>query len=311
MGNETTVNRFILLGFSNVTSYTLLLFAVFLCIYIATVLGNVTIIAIINVDDALHIPMYFFLLNLSFLEIGYTSVTIPKLLENILALDKTISLRACATQMYFFLFFGATECCLLAVMAYDRYIAICNPLRYPIVMRKRTCIQLAALSWVCGCLVALGHTTFIFRLPFCDSNVINHFFCEIQPVLKLVCGNTYWNEIQIIVAAAFVILMPFMLILLSYIHIISTILKMQSTKSRQKAFSTCSSHLAAVSVFYGTAIFIYIRPKSSYSLNVDKFFSLFYSVITPIFNPIIYSLRNKEVKGALRKTVSKIIPSKI
>ncbi|XP_053218531.1 olfactory receptor 10C1-like [Podarcis raffonei] len=309
MENSTSVNAFILLGFSNVSDFKLLFFIVFLCIYLVTVFGNVIIIVIISVDAALHTPMYFFLRNLSFLEICYTSVTIPKLLENIVALDKTISLRACATQMYFFLFFGATECCLLAIMAYDRYIAICNPLRYSVIMRKRACVHFAALSWACGCLVAVGHTTFIFHLPFCDSKVINHFFCEIQPVLKLVCGDTYWNEIQIIVAAAFVILMPFMLILMSYFHIISTILRMQSAQSRQKAFSTCSSHLVVVSLFYGTAIFIYIRPKSSYSLNVDKLLSLFYSVITPILNPIIYSLRNKEVKGALRKTVLKLIPS--
>ncbi|XP_062994338.1 olfactory receptor 10C1-like [Elgaria multicarinata webbii] len=310
MENDSTVNTFILMGFSNVPDFKFLLFVVFLCIYIATVLGNVTIIVIINVDAALHTPMYFFLRNLSFLEICYTSVTIPKLLENTLARDKTISIRACATQMYFFLFFGATECCLLAIMAYDRYVAICNPLRYLVIMRKRVCVQLAALSWICGCLVAVGHTTFIFKLPFCESNHINHFFCEIQPLLKLVCGDTYWNEVQIIVAAAFVILMPFMLILMSYFHIISTILHMQSAKSRQKAFSTCSSHLVVVSLFYGTAIFIYIRPKSSYSLNVDKLLSLFYSVITPILNPIIYSLRNKEVKGALKKTVLKLIPLK-
>lgn len=311
MENVTAVNTFILLGFSNVLGFKLLFFMLFLSIYIATVLGNTIILIIINVDSALHTPMYFFLRNLSFLEICYTSVTIPKLLENILALDKSISLGACAAQMYFFLLFGATECCLLAFMAYDRYVAICNPLRYSVIMRKSVCVRLAAVSWICGCLVAIGHTTFIFHLPFCNSNVINHFFCEIQPLLKLVCGDTYWNEIQIIGAAAFVILMPFMLILLSYFKIISTILRMQSAKSQQKAFSTCSSHLVVVSLFYGTAIFIYIRPKSSYSLNVDKLLSLFYSIITPILNPIIYSLRNTEVKGALRKTVLQLLSSKL
>lgn len=310
MENITSVKTFILLGFSNAPRWQILFFVIFLCIYIATVLGNLLIIVIINVDSALSTPMYFFLRNLSFLEICYTSVTIPKLLDNILALDKTISLRACATQMYFFLFFGATECCLLAFMAYDRYVAICNPLRYLVIMTKTVCVKLAALSWTCGSLVAVGHTTFIFTLPFCGSNVINHFFCEIQPVLKLVCGDTYWNEIQIIGAAAFVILMPFMLILLSYFNIIATILRMTSAQSRQKAFSTCSSHLIVVSLFYGTAIFIYIRPKSSYSLNVDKLLSLFYSVITPILNPIIYSLRNKDVKGALKRTVLKLTYSK-
>ncbi|XP_060111537.1 olfactory receptor 10C1-like [Heteronotia binoei] len=310
MENVTSVKTFILLGFSNAPHWQILFFVIFLCIYIATVLGNLLIIIIINIDPVLSTPMYFFLRNLSFLEICYTSVTIPKLLDNILARDKTISLHACATQMYFFLFFGATECCLLAFMAYDRYAAICNPLRYPVIMRKRVCVQLAALSWTCGSLVAVGHTTFIFTLPFCDSNVINHFFCEIQPLLKLACADTYWNEFQIIGAAVLGQLMPFMLVLLSYFRIISTILRMKSSKSQQKAFSTCSSHLIVVSLFYGTATFIYIRPKSSYSPNVDKLLSLFYSVITPILNPIIYSLRNKDVKGALKRTLLKLMPSK-
>ncbi|XP_054848920.1 olfactory receptor 10C1-like [Eublepharis macularius] len=310
MENFTSVKIFILVGFSNAPHWQILFFVILLCIYIATVLGNLIIIVLIYVDSSLCTPMYFFLRNLSFLEICYTSVTIPKMLANILALEKTISFHACAIQMYFFLFFGATECCLLACMAYDRYTAICNPLCYPVIMRKKVCIQLAAVSWVCGGLVALGHTTFIFTLPFCDSNVINHFFCEIQPMLKLVCGDTYWNEIQVIAAAAFLILIPFMLILLSYFHIITTILRMKSAKNRQKAFSTCSSHLIVVSLFYSTAIFMYIRPKSSYSLNVDKFLSLFYSIVTPILNPIIYSLRNKDVKGALKKVVLKLVASK-
>ncbi|NXU33370.1 O10C1 protein, partial [Thalassarche chlororhynchos] len=243
--------------------------------------------------------MYFFLRNLSFLEICYTSVTLPRVLVNLLSSDTSISFAGCAAQMYFFLFFGATECCLLAAMAYDRYRAICNPLHYMDIMNKKVCMQLAACSWICGNLVALGHTTFIFSLPFCGSNVINHFFCEIQPVLMLVCGDTYWNELQIILAAAFVILMPFLLILVSYSLIISAILKIRSAKGRYKAFSTCFSHLLVVTLFYGTAVFIYIRPKSSYSLDVDKVLSLFYSVVTPILNPVIYSLRNREVKGAL------------
>ncbi|XP_077170167.1 olfactory receptor 10C1-like [Paroedura picta] len=310
MENVTSVKTFILLGFSNAPKWRILFFVIFLCIYIATVLGNLLIIVIGIVDSALATPMYFFLRILSFIEICYTSVTIPELLDNILSLDKNISLRACATQMYFFLLFACTESCLLAFMAYDRYVAICNPLRYPVIMRKRVCVQLAALSWSCGSLVAVGHTTFIFTLPFCESNVINHFFCEIQPVLELVCGDTYWNEVQIIGAAAGVILLPFMLILLSYSQIIATILRMKSAKSRQKAFSTCSAHLIVVSLFYGTGIFVCIRPKSTYSLNVDKFLSLFYSVITPILNPIIYSLRNKDVIGALKRTVLKLRPSK-
>ncbi|XP_039355307.1 olfactory receptor 10C1-like isoform X1 [Mauremys reevesii] len=308
--NHTSVSEFIILGFSNLPHMEHLLFLLFICIYFITVLGNILILILINVDPALHTPMYFFLRNLSFLEICYTSVTLPKMMANLLSEDKTISFAGCAAQMYFFLLFGATECCLLAVMAYDRYSAICNPLRYAEIMNKTVCVWLAAGSWICGSLVALGHTTFIFTLPFCGSNVINHFFCEIQPVLTLVCGDTYWNEFQIIVAAAFVIMMPFLLILVSYIHIISTILKMSSAKGRHRAFSTCSSHLTVVVLFYGTAVFIYIRPKSSYSLDVDKLLSLFYSVLTPILNPIIYSLRNKDVKGAIRRLGIKIFPPK-
>nr|XP_005309081.3 olfactory receptor 10C1-like [Chrysemys picta bellii] len=299
--NHTSVTEFIILGFANLPHMEHLLFLLFICIYFITVLGNILILILINVDPALHTPMYFFLRNLSFLEICYTSVTLPKMMANLLSEDKTISFVGCAAQMYFFLLLGATECCLLAVMAYDRYSAICNPLHYAAIMNKTVCVRLAAGSWICGSLVALGHTTFIFTLPFCGSNVINHFFCEIQPVLTLVCGDTYWNEFQIIVAAAFVIMMPFLLILVSYIHIISTILKMSSAKGRHRAFSTCSSHLTVVVLFYGTAVFIYIRPKSSYSLDVDKLLSLFYSVVTPILNPIIYSLRNKDVKGATKE----------
>ncbi|XP_029768460.1 olfactory receptor 10C1-like [Terrapene carolina triunguis] len=306
--NHTSVTEFIILGFSNLPHMERLLFLLFICIYFITVLGNILILILINVDPALHAPMYFFLRNLSFLEICYTSVTLPKMMANLLSEDKTISFVGCAAQMYFFLLLGATECCLLAVMAYDRYSAICNPLRYAAIMNKTVCVRLAAGSWICGSLVALGHTTFIFTLPFCGSNVINHFFCEIQPVLTLVCGDTSWNEFQIIVAAAFIIMMPFLLILVSYIHIISTILKMSSAKGRHRAFSTCSSHLTVVVLFYGTAVFIYIRPKSSYSLDVDKLLSLFYSVVTPILNPIIYSLRNKDVKGAIRRMGIKIFP---
>ncbi|NWH18622.1 O10C1 protein, partial [Grus americana] len=305
-GNKTSAIVFVILGFSHRPDMKVIFFILFLCIYIVTVLGNLIILLVINMDPVLHTPMYFFLRNLSFLEICYTSVTLPRVLVNLLSGDTSISLAGCAAQMYFFLFFGATECCLLAAMAYDRYRAICNPLHYMGIMNKKVCMQLAASSWICGNLVALGHTTFIFSLPFCGSNVINHFFCEIQPVLMLVCADTYWNELQIILAAAFVILMPFLLILVSYGLIISSILKIRSVKGRYKAFSTCFSHLTVVTLFYGTAVFIYIRPKSSYSLDADKVLSLFYSVVTPILNPVIYSLRNREVKGALFKMRMKL-----
>ncbi|XP_074826001.1 olfactory receptor 10C1-like [Natator depressus] len=306
MRKNTSMTEFVILGFSDHPDMNPVLFLVFLCIYIITVLGNIVIIIIISVDPVLHIPMYFFLRTLSFLEICYTSVTLPKILANLVSESKTMPFASCAIQMYFFLFFGVTECFLLASMAYDRYSAICNPLHYTAIMNKRVCIQLTGGSYICGTLAAMGHTTFVFTLPFCGSNVINHFFCEIQPVLKLVCGDTSWIEILIILGAAFVLMMPFMLILVSYICIISTILKIRSTEGRRRAFSTCSSHLIVVTMFYGTALVMYVRPKSSFSPDVNKLLSLFYSVVTPILNPIIYSLRNKEMKGALRKTGMKI-----
>ncbi|XP_053901905.1 olfactory receptor 10C1-like isoform X1 [Malaclemys terrapin pileata] len=306
MRKNSSVTEFVILGFSNHPDLSSIYFMLFLCIYIITVLGNILIIIIINVDPSLHTPMYFFLRNLSFLEICYTSVTLPKVLSNLLSENKAISFAGCAVQLYFFLFFGVTECCLLASMAYDRYSAICKPLQYMTIMNKRVCIQLTGGSCICGTLVAVGHTTFVFTLPFCGSNVINHFFCEIQPVLKLVCGDTYWIEIQISLGAAFVLMLPFMLILVSYICIISTILKIRSAEGRRRAFSTCSSHLIVVTLFYGTALIMYVHPKSSFSPDVNKLLSLFYSVVTPILNPIIYSLRNKEVKDALRKTGMKV-----
>ncbi|XP_073165438.1 olfactory receptor 10C1-like [Lepidochelys kempii] len=306
MRKNTSMTEFVILGFSDHPDMNPVLFLVFLCIYIITVLGNIIIIIIISVDPVLQIPMYFFLRTLSFLEICYTSVTLPKILANLVSESKTMPFASCAIQMYFFLFFGVTECFLLASMAYDRYSAICNPLHYTAIMNKRVCIQLTGGSYICGILAAMGHTTFVFTLPFCGSNVINHFFCEIQPVLKLVCGDTSWIEILIILGAAFVLMMPFMLILVSYICIISTILKIRSTEGRRRAFSTCSSHLIVVTMFYGTALIMYVRPKSSFSPDVNKLLSLFYSVVTPILNPIIYSLRNKEMKGALRKTGMKI-----
>ncbi|XP_062994084.1 olfactory receptor 10A7-like [Elgaria multicarinata webbii] len=304
--NETLVTEFILLGFTKRREMKVFLFVMFLCLYIFTVLGNIAITLVTSLDSALHVPMYFFLRNLSFLELCFTSVTIPNMLVTLYSEESRISFTGCAVQLYFFLLFGVTECFLLSVMSYDRYVAICIPLRYTTIMNKRVCIQLSAATCAVAIVVAAAHTSFMFTLPFCGSNVINHFFCEIQPLLELICDNTYWNELQVIVVAGMVLLLPFILILISYLQIITTILKMRSAKSRYKTFSTCSSHLIVVMLFYGTALFMYIRPKSSYSMDTDKWISLSYSVITPILNPIIYSLRNKEVKGALQKLVANI-----
>ncbi|KAF1445208.1 Olfactory receptor 10C1, partial [Pygoscelis papua] len=305
-GNKTSAIMFVILGFSHRPDMKVIFFILFLCIYIIKLLGNLIILLVINMDPVLHTPMYFFLRDLSFLEICYTSVTLPRVLVSILSSDTSISFAGCAAQMYFFLFFGATECCLLAAMVYDRYRAICNPLDYMAIMNKKVCMQLSASSWICGNLVALGHTTFIFAAALLRLQGDQPFFCEIQPLLMLVCADTYWSELHIILAAAFVIMMPFLLTLVSYGLIISSILKIVSAKGRYKAFSTCFSHLTVVTLFYGTAVFIYIRPKSSYSLDVDKVLSLFYSVVTPILNPFIYSLRNREVKGALFKMRMKL-----
>ncbi|XP_077015303.1 olfactory receptor 10C1 [Tamandua tetradactyla] len=309
--NISMVTGFILVGFSHLADFQSLLFSLFLTIYLLTVVGNLLIMTLVSADSALQSPMYFFLRILSALEIGYTSVTIPLLLHHLLTGQCHIPRSGCALQMFFFLFFGATECCLLAAMAYDRYAAICKPLRYPLLLSRRVCLQLAGSAWACGAMVGLGHTSFIFSLPFCGPNAIPHFFCEIQPVLQLVCGDTSLNELQIILAAALIILCPFGLILGSYGRILVTIFQIPSVAGRRKAFSTCSSHLIVVSLFYGTAIFIYIRPKASYDPATDPLLSLFYAVVTPILNPIIYSLRNADVKAALKRTIKKMGPAEM
>ncbi|XP_006271548.1 olfactory receptor 10A4-like [Alligator mississippiensis] len=305
-GNHTSVSYFVFLGFADYPELNSVLSVAFLLAYLITLAGNLLIIIITLADSALHTPMYFFLRNLSFLEICYTSVTIPKMLTSLFLDNKTISFIGCATQMYFLLFLGGTECYLLAMMAYDRYVAICHPLHYPVLMSSRVSMELAAASWITNFLVLMGHIAAIFTLPFCSSHEINHFFCDVPPVMELACGDTHGTEIAILLVALFFVLVPFVLILVSYAHIISTILKMPSAEGRYKAFSTCSSHLLAVIIFYGTACAAYLKPKSSHSANGDKIIALFYSVVTPMLNPIIYSLRNKDVKEALRRLSKKM-----
>ncbi|XP_067391418.1 olfactory receptor 10A4-like isoform X2 [Emydura macquarii macquarii] len=303
--NQTVVTEFILLGFSNFPQIQHLLFVVFLAAYVITLMGNILIILITTADPALHSPMYFFLRNLSCLEICFTSVIVPNLLANLLSENKTISFYGCMLQMYFFFFFGSTECFLLATMAYDRYVAICNPLRYTVVMNRRVCIQLAMTSWVSGIPVGTVQTSWLFSFPFCGPTEVNHFFCDSPPVLKLVCGDTYLFEMYAVTGTILIVLFPFILILASYVRIISTILRIPSAEGRRKTFSTCSSHLMVVTMFYSTASLTYFRPKSSYSPDTKKLLSLSYTVFTPMLNPIIYSLRNKEVKGALRRILGR------
>ncbi|XP_028641483.1 olfactory receptor 10AG1-like [Grammomys surdaster] len=296
---------FVLIGFSDLPNLQGFLFAVFSVVYIIILIGNFLIIIIISMDQTLQKPMYFFLVNFSSLEICYVSVTVPRILFNIGTQDRRISLMSCATQMSFFLVFGTTESLLLAVMSYDRYVAICNPLLYPLVMNPTKCIQLAAGSWLGGIPIQIGQTCQIFSMHFCNSYKINHFFCDIPPILKLACGDTSIHELSVYVVVMVVAALPFILVLTSYSKIIATILRLPTATGRAKAFSTCSSHLLVVLLFYGSATVTYLRPKSMHSPGTDKLLSLFYTIVTPMFNPLIYSLRNKEVILALKKLLPK------
>ncbi|KAM5184280.1 olfactory receptor 10AG1-like [Callospermophilus lateralis] len=303
--NVSTVVRFVLLGFSEFPNIQGFLSGFFPIIYMVVLIGNFLIIIITRLDPALHKPMYFFLGHFSSLEICYVSVTLPRILVSLWTQDRSISLLSCATQMYFFLMFGATECFLLAVMSYDRYVAICNPLHYPLVMNPKKCHQLAAGSWLGGVPVQIGQTWQIFSLHFCHSNQINHFFCDIPPILKLACGDTSVHEVSVYIVAMLFVVVPFMLILASYSKIGLTILRLPTAQGRAKAFSTCSSHLLVVVLFFGSASITYLRPKSNHSALTDKVLSLLYTIVTPMFNLMIYSLRNRDVIVALKRFMLK------
>ncbi|XP_029435478.1 olfactory receptor 1020-like [Rhinatrema bivittatum] len=299
--NKTKVTEFVFLGLVNTPPLNALLFLIFAVIYLMTLASNATIIVIIRLDSHLHSPMYFFLCNLALLEIWYTTTIVPKMLANFLQERKTISFTGCLTQLYFFNSLGGTESVLLTVMAYDRYVAICKPLSYLVIMNNRVCLWLVAVSGFIGFMNSLVHTVLIARLSFCKTNKINHFICDIPPLLKISCSETYVNEIVVSLLGVFLILGCFLLILISYIYIISTILKIHNAESRSKAFSTCSSHLIVVTIYYGTLIYTYMRPTSSYGLYQDRVVFIIYSAVTPLLNPFIYSFRNKEVHDAFRK----------
>ncbi|XP_034380598.2 olfactory receptor 10A4-like [Arvicanthis niloticus] len=301
--NSLSVKHFEFAKFSEVPGECFLLFFLILLMFLVSLTGNALITLAICTSPALHTPMYFFLANLSLLEIGYTCSVIPKMLQSLVSEARGISWEGCATQMFFFIFFGITECCLLAAMAFDRYMAICSPLHYATRMSHVICARLAIVSWGMGCIVGLGQTNFIFSLDFCGPCEIDHFFCDLVPVLALACGDTSQNEDAIFVAAVFCIFSPFLLIISSYVRILFAVLVMPSPEGRHKALSTCSSHLLVVTLFYGSTSATYLRPKSSHSPEVDKLLALFYTAVTSMLNPIIYSLRNKEVKGALRRTL--------
>ncbi|XP_029435390.1 olfactory receptor 10A7-like [Rhinatrema bivittatum] len=299
--NQTCViSGFILLGFSDLSSTVQqFLFLLLLIIYILAVMGNLLVFTILTVEPVLHTPMYFFLRNLSFLEICFTTVTAPRTLVVLLAEDRSISFLGCALQMYFFFFFGSEECVLLGIMAYDRYVAICNPLRYSIVMSNKKCVHIAVGSWIMCTMLQFGQISYILSLPFCGSKVIHHFLCDGLSVLRLSCTNTYLNFR--LAAVLLFLLIPFLVIVSSYIYIISTVLRMHSTDGRSKAFSTCSSHLAVVTLFFGNAMIAYFQQDAGSA--DDRVLAFIYCFINPMLNPLIYSLRSKEVKGALRKQI--------
>ncbi|XP_006878073.1 PREDICTED: olfactory receptor 5V1-like [Chrysochloris asiatica] len=298
--NQTALSEFIILGFSNLNELQFLIFTIFFLTYICTLGGNMFIILVTVVDPHLHTPMYYFLGNLAFLDICYTTTNVPQMMVHLLSQKKSISYGGCVLQLFAFILFVGSECFLLAAMAYDRYIAICKPLRYPVIMNKALSSQLAALSWTGGFLNSVVHTVLTFRLPFCGNNQINYFFCDIPPLLMLSCGDTSINELALLSTAVFIGWTPFLCILLSYLYIISTILKIRSSEGRRKAFSTCTSHLVIVLLYYGSTIFTYARPISSYSLEKDRLISVLYSIVTPMLNPIIYTLRNKDIKEAVK-----------
>ncbi|XP_007527843.1 olfactory receptor 10A3-like [Erinaceus europaeus] len=299
--NQSSVVEFILLGFSNFPELQEQIFWFFLIIYLVTLMGNAMIIVIISLEHSLHVPMYQFLLNLSVIEVSFTAVIMPEMIVVLSTEKTTITFAGCFSQMYFILLFGGTECFLLGAMAYDRYAAICHPLSYPVIMNKSVFVRLVTFSWVSGILVATVQTTWVFSFPYCGPNEINHLSCETPAVLELACADTYFFEIYAFTGTILIVLVPFLLILLSYIRILVAIVKMSSTTGRQKAFSTCASHLTSVTLFYGTANMTYLQPKNGYTPETKKLISLSYSLLTPLLNPLIYSLRNNEMKRALMK----------
>ncbi|XP_076796619.1 olfactory receptor 5P76 [Arvicanthis niloticus] len=304
-GNHTTVTGFILLGLTDDPVLRVILFTIILCIYLVTVSGNLSTILLIRVSPQLHHPMYFFLSHLAFADIGYSSSVTPNMLVNFLVEKNTISYLGCGIQLGSAVFFGTVECFLLAAMAYDRFIAICSPLLYSNKMSTQVCVQLLIGSYIGGFLNASSFTLSFFSLLFCGPNRVNHFFCDFAPLVKLSCSDVSVPAVVPSFTAGSIIMVTVLVIAVSYIYILITILKMRSTEGCHKAFSTCTSHLTAVTLFYGTITFIYVMPKSSYSTDQNKVVSVFYMVVVPMLNPLIYSLRNKEIKGALKKQFGK------
>ncbi|XP_068923974.1 olfactory receptor 2A12-like [Petaurus breviceps papuanus] len=301
--NHSSVTEFILLGFTSDPTSNGILFIIFLLLYLCSVLGNGLIILLICLDSHLHTPMYFFLSILSLLDMGSVTTTMPQMLVHLLSSSKLISFEGCWLQMYVFGALGLTECIFFVVMAYDRYVAICFPLRYTLILNWDLCVRLVVGTWACGFFFSLLHTIFTMKLPFCGPNMVDHYFCEGPSVRSLACMDIQLIEVVDLVMSIFIVLGPLSLILASYVRITMDILKIKSTQSRCKAFSTCASHLTVVTLFYAPAIYIYMRPNSSYTPERDKQISLFYNVFTALLNPVVYSLRNKDIKAAFIKVV--------
>ncbi|KAM4626923.1 putative olfactory receptor 2B8 [Discoglossus pictus] len=299
--NETVVKEFILLGFSINPEINIALFLVFFIIFVIILIGNILIIMLTMTDNSLQTPMYFFLTNLSFIDICYSSSIVPRMLSDLLSTKKTISFQECATQMYFSLSLGEAECVLLAIMAYDRYVAICFPLHYTRTINRSACVQLASGSWICGFLLSIYLVIVTWNVNLCGHNKINHFLCEVPEVLSMGCENIMIIELAIFIVGIIILMVPVTFIIVSYIKIITAILRIASSAGRQKAFSTCGSHMIVVTLYYGSTMATYMKPRSSSSSDTDKSIAVCYTIITPMLNPLIYTLRNKEVKAALRK----------
>ena len=303
--NQTWITEVTLLGFQADLAVECFLFGLFSLFYSFTLLGNGIILVVICLDNRLHTPMYFFLSHLAIVDMSYASNNVPKMLANLVTQRRTISFIPCLMQTFLYLAFAHIECLILVVMSYDRFVAICHPLHYTVIMSWRVCTILAAVSWIFSFLLALVHLVLILRLPFCGPHEVNHFFCEILSVLKLACADTTLNQVVIFAACVFALVGPLCLVLVSYTRILVAILRIQSGEGRRKAFSTCSSHLCVVGLFFGSAIVMYMAPKSQHPETQQKVLSLFYSLFNPMLNPLIYSLRNTEVKGALRRVLWK------
>ncbi|XP_055470164.1 olfactory receptor 5B2-like [Psammomys obesus] len=305
MENCTKVREFILLGLTDNPYLQVPLFITFTLIYLTDVIGNLGIIMLVLMDTRLHTPMYFFLCNLSIVDLGYSSAVTPTVMSEFFRGSKVVSFNACAAQMFFFVGFATGENYLLASMAYDRYEAVCRPLHYSTRMTRSVCVCLNTGCYVCGFLNAIFHVGDIFSLSFCKSNVVHHFFCDVPAVLALSCSNIHLSEVILVFLSTFNVFFALLIILVSYLFIFIAILKMKSDQGYQKALSICASHLTVVSIFYGTVIFMYLQPSSSHSMDADKIASMFYTMIIPTLNPLVYSLRNKEVNNAFKKVVEK------